>query len=486
MARRARSALAAAAAALLAAATAAAAPATAAAALEGARTALAAGAYADAREALRGLRSAFPADPLVADSYALDAAVALAEGDPLRARAFAARLAALAPRSRPAFEAALAVADWYHDRSDHAASLAYYLAAIAAHDGGDDRTGLDRALLRAAAAESWLGDDERAAREHFRAVRPENLAGDDLELHRSLRVRLAWERLDAARLGLTDANISALAVDGDDLWVGTWNGGAARWSLSAETCALFPHPAYPRAFEPTERRVWVATFEGLASYTRSSGRWSLVPELQEPSPAKVQALESMGDDLYAGTLGDGLLRLREGAWERVSDGGYPGRFVNCLAADGDRLLVGTMDLGLLILEPSSGRIESLAARQPAFTARNVTTITADRGRVWIGTYGEGLWRWEGDRITRYGRDTGEIGDDWVLASCRVGDGVWFGTFGAGASFVGDDGRWRRLGVADGLPSLDVAAIAWRAPFVYFGTLGAGVCAYWEGADGPQP
>jgi hypothetical protein len=145
-----------------------------------------------------------------------------------------------------------------------------------------------------------------------------------------------------------------------------------------------------------------------------------------------------------------------------------------------------MDLGLLVLDTATGRFENLAARHPGFTARNVTTVLADRGRVWIGTYGTGLWLWEGERITRYGRDTGEIGDDWVLASCRVSDGVWFGTFGAGASFAGDDGRWRRLGVADGLPSLDVAALAWRAPFLFIGTLGAGVCAYWEGADGPQP
>jgi len=268
--------------------------------------------------------------------------------------------------------------------------------------------------------------------------------------------------------------------------VGTWNGGTARWSLAAEVSTLFPNPAYPRAFEPTARRVWVATFEGLASYARASGRWSLVPELQEPSPAKVQALETQGDDLYAGTLGDGLLRLRDGVWETVSSGGYPGRFVNCLAADGDRLLVGTMDLGLLVLDTGTGRFTSLAALHPAFTARNVTTVLPDRGRVWIGTYGEGLWLWEDGTIRRFGRDTGEIGDDWVLASCRVADGIWFGTFGAGASFVGDDGRWRRLGVADGLPSLDVSAIAWRPPFVFLGTLGAGVCAYWEGADAPQP
>jgi hypothetical protein len=462
-------------------------PATgAAAALIRARTMLLAGDLDGARTALRALRSSFPGDPLVADSYAVDVEVALAAGDPLQARAAAARLADRYPGSRPAFAAALAVGDWYWARSDRAGSLEHYLAAAAAHDGGDDRAGLDRALLRAAAVESWLGGDERTAREHFRTVLPAALAGADLELYRSLRVRLSWERLEPARLGLSDANISSLAVDGDDLWVGTWNGGTARWSLSAGVSAVFPSPAYPRAFEPVDRRVWVATFEGLFAYARASGRWSVVPELQEPSPAKIQALESVGDDLYAGTLGDGLLRLRDGVWASVSDGAYPGRFVNCLAADGDRLLVGTMDLGLLVLDTVTGRFASLASRAPGFTARNVTTVLADRGRVWIGTYGEGLWKWEGDRITRFGRDTGEIGDDWVLASCRAAGGVWFGTFGAGASLAGDDGRWRRLGAADGLPSLDVAAIAWRAPFVYFGTLGSGVCAWWEGADGPQP
>jgi ligand-binding sensor domain-containing protein len=455
-------------------------------ALARARDVFAAGDLDAARAALRELRSTFPDDPLVADSFALDTDIALASGDPLRARAFAARLVVRSPRSRQAFEAALAVADWYYARSERTAALEYYRSAIGAHPGGADRAGLDRALVRAAAAETWLADDDPSAREHFRAVRSSGLDGTDIELYRSLRVRLAWDRLGPDRLGLTDANISALAVDGDDLWVGTWNGGSARWSLSAEVSTLFPVPAYPRAFEPTDRRVWVATFEGLASCARASGRWSVVPELQEPSPVKVQALETSGDVLYAGTLGDGLLALRDGTWETVSDGGYPGRFVNCLAADGDRLLVGTMNLGLLVLDIPTGRFESLAALQPSFTARNVTTVLADRGRVWVGTYGEGLWLWEAGTIRRYGKDTGEIGDDWVLASCRTADGVWFGTFGGGASFAGDDGRWRRLGVADGLPSLDVSAIAWRAPFLYLGTLGAGVCAWWEGADGTLP
>ena len=174
-------------------------------------------------------------------------------------------------------------------------------------------------------------------------------------------------------------------------------------------------------------------------------------------------------------------------WESVSDGAYPGRFVNCLAADGSHLLVGTMDLGLLVLDTATGafhepRLAGARLRRPqrhhrARRPRTGVDRHLRRGPVEVG---------RGARHPCTAADTGEIGDDWVLASSRAAGGVWFGTFGAGASFAGDDGRWRRLGAADGLPSLDVAAIAWRAPFVYFGTLGAGVCAYWEGADGPQP
>jgi hypothetical protein len=48
------------------------------------------------------------------------------------------------------------------------------------------------------------------------------------------------------------------------------------------------------------------------------------------------------------------------------------------------------------------------------------------------------------------------------------------------------GRWKRFGISDGLASADVAAIAWRAPYLFFGTLGGGVSMYDEAADAEQP
>ncbi|MFI5367419.1 MAG: two-component regulator propeller domain-containing protein, partial [Spirochaetia bacterium] len=290
-------------------------------------------------------------------------------------------------------------------------------------------------------------------------------------------------------LGLTDANISSLTVDGDDVWVGTWNGGVSRYSVSASHADPFPLPAFSRSIEIADRRVWVGTAEGLAWYGKSSGRWGAEEDFQSPTLRKVQVVRQAGGSLYAGTLGDGLFRRGDSGWDQVSDGGLPGKFITCIAAEqgGRRLFIGTMNLGLVIYDPQTGDMSTLAETVPEFTAENIGTILPDsEGRVWIGTYGDGLSMWWPSRGTlrHFSKATKEISDDWVLASCETDRALYFGSFGGGVGvYVKETDSWKRLGIRDGLASLDVAAIAWRRPYVFFGTLGAGVSVYDEEADG---
>jgi hypothetical protein len=178
-------------------------------------------------------------------------------------------------------------------------------------------------------------------------------------------------------------------------------------------------------------------------------------------------------------------------WEQVSDGDLPGRFITCMALDGggSRLLIGTMNLGLVVLDLVTGSMQTLSEIIPDFASENITSVLADSaGRVWIGTYGDGLTLWVADKGTlrRFSRASGEIGDDWILASCETDRGVYFGSFGGGVSvFVKGSERWKRFGISDGLASADVVAIAWRAPYLFFGTLGGGVSMYDEAEDAEQ-
>jgi ligand-binding sensor domain-containing protein len=477
-------------------ATSAAAPAfpTAAAALAAAQSSCREGEPGAALETLRKLRSDHPDSPLVAESFLLSVSCSLALGDDFRARYFLQRVRDAAPRSLAAFRAGMLVAARCYATRSWLAALEYYRGAV--EGWGDDsapgREELDLALLRAAELALYHGSDAREARGYFPRIVAANLPASERIHYRELRVRLLWKVIPPEVFGLSDANVSSLRVDGDDLWVGTWNGGVARYSVSAMHSDPFPGPAYSRSIEVADHRVWVGTSEGLAWYGKASGRWGSEPDFQSPAPHRVQVVRLAGGVLYAGTLGDGLYRQELDGWSEVSDGDLPGRFITCIAPDpsGKRLFIGTMNLGLVILDLGTGQMGTLSEIADAFTADNITTVLPDaEGRVWIGTYGEGLYLWkpEGNTLSRYSRATGQIGDDWILAGCETDRALYFGSFGGGVSvYEKGSGLWRRLGISDGLASIDVPAIAWRAPYVFFGTLGAGVGMYEEGADVAQP
>jgi hypothetical protein len=465
-----------------------------AAALDAARSSLRKGDPRTALETLRKLRADHPDSPLVIDSFSLGVACAISLGDDYRARYFLQRVRETAPRSAAAFAGCMLVAQRCYEGHAWLAALEYYRGAV--DSVGEEittaRGELDLALLRAAELSLYHGHDLQAARGYFPRIVPANLPGSERILYRELRVRLLWRIVPPSALGLADANVSSLKVDGDDLWVGTWNGGVARYSVSGMRSDPFPGPAYARSIEEADHRIWVGTSEGLSWYGKGSGRWGSEADFQSPSPRRVQVVRQVGSVLYAGTLGDGLFRRGDDGWTEVSDGELPGRFITCLAPDpsGRRLYIGTMNLGLVIMDLGTGQMSTLGETTESFTADNITTVLPDAaGEVWIGTYGDGLYLWKpaGNGLSHYSRAKGQLGDDWILAGCETDRALYFGSFGGGVSvFLKGSGLWRRLGIADGLASIDVPAIAWRAPFVFFGTLGAGVSMYEEGADVAQP
>ncbi len=448
------------------------------------------GGTGEALSILRELRSRYPGSPEAADSLALSIEISLARDDVLRARYFLSALMAFEPDSKTVSPFALKIADSCYKSDSYSTALEYYRIAVETSAKGTGLTDIDRALLRTAELTLYTGRDATAARYYFMRVRGERLGAQDAILYKALSHRLRWETLSAESLGLSDENVSFIHADGDDVWVGTWNGGLSRYSVASGDRLPFSTPATTvRSIEILARRVWVGTSEGLFWFSKVSSRWGPPENLGLAEPPNVQALAEAGGELYAGTLGDGLFRLRSGTWMRVEDGGLPGPFITCLAPDrtGTKLLVGTMTLGLIILDLQSGAMRRLSEEHPEIAASNITSVLHDSlGRIWIGTYGEGLFLWTGgkDTIRSFTRSSGEIGDDWILSACETPAGIYFGSFGGGVSVLSKGaGTWRRLGISDGLASLDITAIAYRAPYVFFGTLGAGVARFTEGQDG---
>ena len=443
---------------------------------------------------LRTLRNEFPASAEAEKSLSLSIGICLSMGDALRARYFLSLLLSSYPESPEIFPSALSIGDHAYSQNILPTALEYYRIAVdKARMGPVDERALSHALLRAAELCLYQERDRDSARAYYQRVKPKSVPSEDAESYRSLSKRLRWEFFSGASLGLGDENISALHADGDDIWIGTWNGGIARYAMASGEIVSYPLAAtMTRCIEVAERRIWVGTAEGLSWFSKASARWDSVEEFLSPEVLKVQALALCGDELYAGTLGNGLFRLKAGAWEPVDYGGMPGSFITSLYAEpGEkRLFIGTMTMGLLIYDRTTGMISSLWDSHPEYEGANVSSILQDKsGRTWIGTYGDGLYMLprDGGKVRHFSRASGEIADDWVLSACETATGIYFGSFGGGVSVLDKtSGDWMRIGLGDGLPSLDITAIAAGGSYLFFGTLGAGVCRYYEGVgDGAQ-
>ena len=485
--------------------------------LEAARSALARGAPDSAAASLRKLRLLYPESPLVAESLMLAAQAAAAQGNPFRERF----LLTEARRAVRGLAASGAMADagaadlrariaqrlgtLLEQERDYDGALRNYTEAIAllaargataptpverrpaAANGATTDPGRDLAHLRLAAARlthrygvGASGDAER----FFDQVDADQLTGAASETHRELARSLMWSYLTPRELGLNDANISAIATDGDDVWVGSWTGGLARFTRSTGQRTVFrqgPRSLLSlrvRDIETVDDYIWVGTDRGLSVYALASSRWRhelTIGDEQEPVP--LAAIASAGQSVFAGTLGRGLWRDDGSGWTAIG-GVLPGLFITALQVVGDTLWIGTIDLGLVSLDLDSGAVRSFDEINPGLGPQNVTAIVpgADDA-LWITTFGSGVYRWqpEANRISHFSVAGGELPDDWVLSGAAGDSGMYFGTFGGGvARYAQADGTWSAISLAHGLPSLNVAVVTAARGNVYFGTLGGGV------------
>jgi tetratricopeptide (TPR) repeat protein len=451
-----------------------------------AETLLQEGRYAEAQEILSAAsrESSSPPPPKY---YLLQGRLASAQDRPDRARYYLRKLSGQTSTSPAVAEGLLLLADLCYSDRLVASAFDDYLETVNRFSPLLTETESARLYTRLAVIAFYERRDRVSAAEFLSVAAPERLSAGDRQDYQRILKQLTWRILDSDSLGVQDGNISALAIDGDDLWIGTWNGGVVRYALSADRMETFRRGEVSldantvRTIKAWKGRIWVGSYKGLYSFSRATSLWSGEKLFNGPEPIQVEVLEEAAGRLYAGTLGKGLYCLKDRRWEQVpalSDG-----YVNALCFYQGKLAVGTMKRGLLLFDPESGGIESFAPLAPGLEAGNITLLLVDPAdNLWIGTYGRGLYVWQAAEGTlrHFSRSRGEIPDDWILAGAHFeGGGGYFGTFGGGVvHFASPSARPHIIGLRDGLPSLDISAVCSSPPFIYFGTLGAGVAIHY--------
>lgn len=232
--------------------------------------------------------------------------------------------------------------------------------------------------------------------------------------------------------------------------------------------------------------LWVATSgHGVAHLFPQLVRW-YDRRNGLPEDNVLSLLVTREGDVWVGTNGGGVGYWHQGEWSQLDfTDGLAANFVTTIFRDRD----GMMWFGTVagISRYDTRTWTTWEDNENAPLTRILTLLVDDRGQVWAGTYGEGLFRFDGTRwasVTVLDRRNG-LPVLYFESSFQSADGaLWFGSNGYGVIRY-RDGLIEQWTTADGLAHDQVVAIA-QTPdgAMWFGLLDHGL-SRWDGQTWKQ-
>jgi len=313
----------------------------------------------------------------------------------------------------------------------------------------------------------------------FARVRQLFSSGNDLyvlssdALYRMSARGLGWQQvLRPGPATLSDRNISALAADKKGrVWIGYFDrgldlldGDAARANHVENEHVFCINRIVPDGRTGT---VAVATANGLVRFDSNGGQQQVLTRADGLIADHVTDVALFRDGLVVGTPG-GLTFLDAGGPRSMyAFHGLVNNHVYALGVSGDELMVGTLG-GLSDIRKETVQV-SYTAGAGSGLKHNWITAVVPVGEEWIvGTYGAGILLLDrSGRFQSFDKATApfEVNPNAMLVTPHH---VFAGSLGYGLYvYDRDTGRWTVF--TDGLPSLNVTALAESSGILYAGT-----------------
>jgi len=247
--------------------------------------------------------------------------------------------------------------------------------------------------------------------------------------------------------GLPDQKLRAILQDRQgQIWVGT-DKAVCRWSPGSRAdCIQGPALSVSAMAEGVHGELLVADDLKNQVFRLSDGRFSPIgPRIPDSDLTKSMLVDRDGN-IWIGTVGQGLVRVRENRVDRFTrDDGLSANFVTGLIEDHEGDIWVATARGLDRIRDPKAQIYSYAN---GLSSDYVNTVYGGRdGAIWIGTASGGIDRLVGDQVTVFARPAG-LPHATVLATYEdAGGHLWVATL-AGVT-VRRTGRFPEVLTASG-------------------------------------
>lgn len=253
----------------------------------------------------------------------------------------------------------------------------------------------------------------------------------------------------------TNTIYSVLAGSDGTVWAGSWGGGLFAITADGQIFEFTPEteenlrdPVIYSLFEDRAGLIWVGTNGGgihlLSPRQRNFRAYRHEPDRPRsiPSGRVTEILRSGNGTLWVGTYGGGAARLAPGSdrWQRYSEqnSGLLNNIVNEIFEDHDGTIwIGTNG-GLQRFDPVAETFQAWEDVYSGVPLSGTIVYAIHRepdGRYWIGTYRNGITRYDpasGERtvFSASARDDREIANDLIYDITQDSRGtVWISTNG---------------------------------------------------------
>ncbi len=279
-----------------------------------------------------------------------------------------------------------------------------------------------------------------------------------------------WKRVLVPSGGLlTDRNVSALAVDKSGrLWIGYFDRGLDIVEGQRARHIEDDHVYCINRIRPDVLRgsTAVATANGLVMFDAQGVRKQALGKAQGLIADHVTDVAPFRDGLVLATPAGLTFIDSSGTRSLYSFHGLVNNHVYTVASNGAYVMAGTLG-GVSMLEGDQVRANYTTANS-GLKHNWITTALPVGSDWWVGTYGAGVARFDTSGKIEVSSDAGKdlvINPNAMLATDRA---LLAGTMGKGLYVMDrNSGRW--IAIAEGLPSLNVTALASSNGFVYVGT-----------------
>lgn len=286
-----------------------------------------------------------------------------------------------------------------------------------------------------------------------------------------------------SNLGLTSQYVQALAINGNNIFAGTYDGGiflstnnGQNWSpvnngltvTNIQSLAVFGNSIFAASPNPNG---------GI--FVSSNNGQSFTPANTGLTNKDVRSLTVSGTSIFAGTWGNGVFRSTNNgqSWSAVNTG-LTGLGIYSLTSNGDSIFAGVYTMygydgrifpGGIFLSTNDGQSWSNVSTG---LANDINCVTAPGKNVFVGTLGGGIFRSSNSGQGWSVVNTGIIYTD-VQAFAISGNNIFVGTQGGGIFLSTNNGQsWSSMNL--GLTNLNIRSLSVNGNNIFAGTLGGGI------------